>query len=135
MEDSSATLQTLKALREAGIEISLDDFGTGYSSMSYLKRLPLNNLKVDQSFVRGLPNDADNLSIVRAIVSLAKNLGFTVTAEGIETFEQALLLKHLACDMLQGYYFSKPVSADDIPALLARHWPLDEPESETRRGA
>ena len=85
MEDSGATLATLEALSAHGVQIALDDFGTGYSSMSYLKRMPLNNLKVDQSFVQGLPHDRDNHAIVRAILSLAKNLGFSVTAEGVET--------------------------------------------------
>jgi diguanylate cyclase (GGDEF)-like protein len=126
MEDSEAGLNSLNALRALGVELSLDDFGTGYSSLSYLKRLPLNNLKVDQSFVRGLPADRESLAIVRAIVSLAKNLGFSVTAEGIETLEQARILQGLACETLQGYYISKPVLAEDIPALLARQWNMDQ---------
>ena len=127
MEDSATTLATLNSLREVGMELSLDDFGTGYSSLSYLKRLPLTNLKVDQSFVRGLPADKESLAIVRAIVSLAKNLGFTVTAEGVETIEQARILQGLSCETLQGYYFSKPVRAADIADLLDRRWTLDEP--------
>ncbi|MBM4131045.1 EAL domain-containing protein [bacterium] len=122
MEDNASTLAMLNALRGVGLELSLDDFGTGYSSLSYLKRLPLTNLKVDQSFVRGLPADQENLAIVRAIVSLAKNLGFTVTAEGIETQEQAGLLREMACDTLQGYYISKPIAAGELPPLLARRW-------------
>ena len=125
MEDSAATLATLQALRDGGMQIALDDFGTGYSSMSYLKRLPLNNLKVDQSFVSGLPDDTDSLAIVKAIVSLAKNLGFTVTAEGVETLDQASILKGLDCETLQGYYFSKPIPGNDIVAILARRWPID----------
>ena len=126
MENSITTLATLNALRTIGIQLSLDDFGTGYSSLCYLQRMPLNNLKIDQSFVRGLPTDQDSLAIVRAIVSLAKNMGFTITAEGIETLEQARMLHALACDTLQGFYFSKPVPAADIPALLARHWRVGE---------
>jgi diguanylate cyclase (GGDEF)-like protein len=126
MEDSAATLATLHALRRIGMQIALDDFGTGYSSLSYLKRLPLNNLKVDQSFVSGLPADKESLAIVRAIVSLAKNLGFSLTAEGIETLEQAHILRDLACETLQGYYFSKPVSAEAVPALLTRQWRLEK---------
>jgi diguanylate cyclase (GGDEF)-like protein/PAS domain S-box-containing protein len=126
MEDSAATLATLHALRALGIQLSLDDFGTGYSSLSYLQRLPLNNLKIDKSFVRGLPTDKDSLSIVRAIVSLAKNMGFTLTAEGIETLEQARLLRGLACETLQGYYISKPVPAADILVMLAQHWNVGE---------
>jgi predicted signal transduction protein with EAL and GGDEF domain len=126
MEDSATTLATLQAMRRVGVQLSLDDFGTGYSSLSYLKRLPLNNLKVDQSSVRGLPADRESLAIVRAIVSLAKNLGFTVTAEGIETLEQASILHGLACETLQGYYISKPVPAEAIPALLARQWQVEQ---------
>ena len=122
MEHSEATLRTLSGLRALGLQLSLDDFGTGYSSLSYLKRLPLNNLKVDQSFVRGLPADRESLAIVRAIVGLAKNLGFTVTAEGIETIEQARLLEGFSCEMLQGYYISRPVPAGEIAALLVRQW-------------
>lgn len=125
MEDWHSTQATLDALRAMGVRLSLDDFGTGYSSLSYLKRLPLNTLKVDQSFVRGLPADQDNLAIVRAIVALARNLGFSVTAEGIETLDQARLLSELECETLQGFHFSEPVPAADIPALLTRHWSLD----------
>ena len=125
MDDCDTTLATLHALRKAGVQLSLDDFGTGYSSMSYLTRLPLNMIKVDQSFVRGLPDDGDSLAIVRAIVSLAKNLGFSVTAEGVETLEQARILHSLSCETLQGYYFSKPVPASSITALLDKQWLLD----------
>lgn len=130
MEDSSATLATLEAIHIRGIQISLDDFGTGYSSMSYLKRMPLNNIKVDQGFVRGLPHDRDNHAIVRAILSMAQNFGFSVTAEGVETLEQAEVLKNMGCDLLQGYYFSKPVPAADIPGLLIRQWLIGEPEPD-----
>jgi diguanylate cyclase (GGDEF)-like protein/PAS domain S-box-containing protein len=127
MDDNANTLKTLNAFRDLGLQLSLDDFGTGYSSLSYLKRLPLNNLKVDQSFVRGLPADRESLAIVRAIVALAKNLGFTVTAEGIETIEQAGILVDFECDILQGYFISKPVAAEETIALLERHWTLAEP--------
>jgi diguanylate cyclase (GGDEF)-like protein/PAS domain S-box-containing protein len=124
MEDGGATLATLEALRAAGVRVALDDFGTGYSSMSYLKRMPLNNLKIDRSFVAGLPNDGEDLAIVRAILSMASSMGFRVTAEGVETVEQAQVLRDMACTSLQGYYFSRPVPAAEIPALLNRHWPL-----------
>jgi diguanylate cyclase (GGDEF)-like protein/PAS domain S-box-containing protein len=123
MEEGGATLATLEALRGAGVRVALDDFGTGYSSMSYLKRMPLNNLKIDRSFIEGLPDDGEDLAIVRAILSMARSMGFSVTAEGVETGEQAQMLKDMACDLLQGYYFSRPVPAVEISALLARQWP------------
>ena len=127
MEDTVATLATLHAFRNSGVRIALDDFGTGYSSLSYLKRMPLSSLKVDQSFVTGLPGDAENLAIVRAILAMADSLGLSVTAEGVETLEQAQALKAMACKFLQGFFFSKPVVAADVPAQLARHWTLDAP--------
>jgi diguanylate cyclase (GGDEF)-like protein/PAS domain S-box-containing protein len=134
MECNEANLQTLYALQDTGITIALDDFGTGYSSMSYLKRLPLNHIKVDQSFISGLPGSKDSLAIVRAIISLAKNLDFTVTAEGVETVEQALLLKDMQCDKLQGFYFSEPVLASVIPALLNRRWDIESMTSLLDQG-
>lgn len=120
MADDDATHSTLDALRALGIDIALDDFGTGYSSLSYLKRLPLSKLKIDRSFVSGLPDDADNLAIVRAILALARHLGFCITAEGVETPAQASLLGELEADSLQGYLFSRPVPADEIEALARR---------------
>ncbi|MDY6984547.1 MAG: EAL domain-containing protein, partial [Pseudomonadota bacterium] len=125
MDSDDATLQILHALRAMGLSIALDDFGTGYSSMSYLKRLPLTHLKVDRSFINGLPDSKDSLAIVRAILSMARNLGFTVTAEGVESAAQGLVLIELECDMLQGYYFSEPVPAEDVPPLLHRRWNAD----------
>lgn len=126
MADDDATYATLDALRTLGIDIALDDFGTGYSSLSYLKRLPLGKLKIDRSFVSGLPDDADNLAIVRAILALARHLGFCITAEGVETPAQARLLGELEADSLQGYLFSRPVPATEIEALARRRW---SPES------
>ncbi len=120
MDDDAATDATLAALRALGIGIALDDFGTGYSSLSYLKRLPLGKLKIDRSFVSGLPDDVDNLAIVRAILALARHLGFSITAEGVETSAQATLLGELDADSLQGYLFSRPVPAADVEALARR---------------
>ncbi|MCG5502003.1 putative bifunctional diguanylate cyclase/phosphodiesterase, partial [Ectothiorhodospira lacustris] len=122
MDERVTTLQTLRELHELGLKFSLDDFGTGYSSMSYLKRLPLHNLKVDRSFVSGLPHDNESLAIIRAIISLGESLGFTVTAEGVETMEQAQMLSRQCCHTLQGYYFSQPIAPDQIPALFGRNW-------------
>jgi diguanylate cyclase (GGDEF)-like protein/PAS domain S-box-containing protein len=120
LSDDATTLASLSALRACGVQISLDDFGTGYSSLSYLRRMPLDNLKIDRSFIRNLPADASDLAIVRAILSIADTLGFSVTAEGVETHEQALALTRMRCDMLQGYHVGRPVAAADIPAELAR---------------
>ncbi len=125
MEDTAATLATLNALRGHGVRIALDDFGTGYSSLSYLKRMPLSNLKVDRSFVSGLPHDGESQAIVRAVLAMAGSLGLNVTAEGVETLEQAQALHSMGCGALQGYLFSRPVPAARIPALLAQGWSLD----------
>jgi diguanylate cyclase (GGDEF)-like protein len=120
MEDSAATMATMKTLRDIGIRIALDDFGTGYSSMSYLKRMPLDTLKIDRSFISGLPRDRESQAIVRAILSLAKSLGFRVTAEGVETVEQVDMLREMACDNLQGFHFSRPVPPGEILPMIDR---------------
>jgi diguanylate cyclase (GGDEF)-like protein/PAS domain S-box-containing protein len=120
MADDGATLATLNALRDCGVQFALDDFGTGYSSLSYLRRMPLNNVKIDRSFVMGLPHDGGNLAIVRAILSMADSLGYSVTAEGVETDEQARALTDMRCDLLQGYFIGRPVAAAEIPAELRR---------------
>ena len=112
-------IATLQALCHAGVSVALDDFGTGYSSMSYLRKMPLNTLKIDRRFVMALPGEDKDRAIVRAILSLAKSLDFSVTAEGVETLEQAQTLNDMDCNSLQGYYFSKPIPAADIPALLS----------------
>ena len=130
MADNPATMAILNAFRDCGVRFALDDFGTGYSSLSYLKRMPLSNLKVDRSFVSGLPDDSENRAIVRAILAMADSLGLSVTAEGVETLEQAQALKTMACSVLQGYYFSKPVPAAAIPELLSRRWVLDAAEPQ-----
>ena len=120
MADDGATLATLNALRDSGVQFALDDFGTGYSSLSYLRRMPLNNVKIDRSFIKDLPHDSGNLAIVRAILSIADSLGFSVTAEGVETREQAGALAGMQCDLLQGYLIGRPVAAAALPAELAR---------------
>ena len=126
MEDTAVTMETLKAFRGAAVHIALDDFGTGYSSLSYLKRMPLGHLKIDKSFVSGLPADGDSLAIVQAILAMANSLGLSVTAEGVETLAQAQVLKSMKCASLQGYFFSQPVAAEEITTLLSKRWLLDE---------
>ena len=125
MENSAATIAVLQALRRHGVRIALDDFGTGYSSLSYLTRMPISNLKIDRSFISGLLDGGDNAAIVRAVLAMAHSLGMRVTAEGVETLAQALALKAMACDSLQGIYFSRPVAAECLPGLLRQGWVLD----------
>ncbi|WP_144156438.1 putative bifunctional diguanylate cyclase/phosphodiesterase [Paraburkholderia sp. BCC1885] len=111
MSDSDTVLPILSALSNMGVRISVDDFGTGYSSLSYLKRFPLHNLKIDRSFVAGLPDHRDSIAITQAVVAMAHSLGMNVTAEGVETAEQASFLRSIECDKQQGYLFSRPVAA------------------------
>lgn len=116
MEDPAAALTLLERLRDLGVRLAIDDFGTGYSSLARLKRLPVNKLKLDQSFVRGLPNDPDDAAIAGAVIALGHSLGLTVLAEGIETTAQVDFLRSLGCDAGQGYHFGRPLA----PELLAR---------------
>jgi diguanylate cyclase (GGDEF)-like protein len=120
MHDADATLGTLSALDRMGVALSVDDFGTGYSSLAYLKRFPVNKLKIDRSFIRDLETDLDDQAIASTIVSMGRNLRMTVLAEGVETFEQLTLLRNMDCDMAQGYYFSRPLPADEITDLLRK---------------
>jgi diguanylate cyclase (GGDEF)-like protein len=117
-EDSLPVLHKLKAL---GISIALDDFGTGYSSLAYLKRMPLDELKIDRSFVNGLPLDTENAAIVRAVVAMAASLGLKVVAEGVETPEQAVFLASIGCHMCQGWLFSRALPEDTFTSLLQQH--------------
>ena len=109
-EEAARTLEFLSAL---GVGLAIDDFGTGYSSLSYLKRFPLDSLKIDRSFVRDLTTDVDDATITRAVISMAHNLSLRVIAEGVETEAQLAFLAEHGCDQIQGYYFSRPLSADD----------------------
>ena len=116
MEDLERGLQVLEAIRDIGVSVSIDDFGTGYSSLSYLKKSPISELKIDQSFLRGFPANDEDTAIVRAIIALAHSLDLYVTAEGVETQEQVNGLRNISCELLQGYYFSKPLAFDDFKA-------------------
>ena len=118
MQDLEQTAVTLEALADIGVTVSMDDFGTGYSSLSYLKRLPIDVLKIDQSFVRDITSDADDASIVHAIIAMAHSLGIKVIAEGVETAEQLAFLRQHACDGMQGYYISRPVPPEKFIELL-----------------
>ena len=120
IQDTEATSEVLRELKDMGVQIALDDFGTGYSSLSHLKRFPIDTLKIDQSFVRDLTTDADDASIVNAVISMGKSLKMRVVAEGVETPEQLASLKHRGCPEAQGYYFSRPVVAGELVQLLRR---------------
>lgn len=118
MKSAEYTTQVLQTLRSMGIQIALDDFGIGYSSLLYLKRFPVNSLKIDRSFIQDIDTEPEGGSIARAILGLAKNLQYTVVAEGVETAEQLNFLKKLQCDQMQGYIFSKPLPAEGITKML-----------------
>jgi diguanylate cyclase (GGDEF)-like protein len=118
MRDDPKMLDRLDALKKIGVRLAIDDFGTGYASLSYLKRLPVDCLKIDRSLIKGVGFDNEDTAIIRAVVTLARTLGITVTAEGVETTEQLSQLRALGCEQGQGYYFARPVSADRVPELL-----------------
>lgn len=119
MENVEAIIPMLQTVRGLGVEIAVDDFGTGYSSLAYITRLPINDLKIDRSFVVGMTENQDSLIIVNSVISLAHSLRLNVVAEGVETEEQAALLLKLGCDEMQGYLFSQPVPPDKVPGLLS----------------
>ena len=116
-EQTEATLNDLKAL---GVRFAMDDFGTGYSSLSYIRRFPFDKIKIDQSFVRDLSDNPESMAIVRAVTNLCRDLGMQTTAEGVETEENAAILRSLGCDTAQGYYFGRPMRAGDTLALFDR---------------
>jgi diguanylate cyclase (GGDEF)-like protein len=129
MENVNANLDLLHSLQAAGIHLSIDDFGTGYSSMSYLKRFPIDQLKIDRSFVHDVPGDGE--AIATAIIAMAHSLGLTVVAEGVETADQLAFLREAGCDIMQGYYFARPMPVAELTALLRQRrtdWhPLAQP--------
>ena len=118
MQDIEANIKKLKIIRDMNIEVAIDDFGTGYSSLSYIAKLPVNVLKIDRAFIVNMTTNADDLSIVSAIISLAHSLHLRVIAEGVETHEQANLLRELKCDEIQGYLFSPGVITAKIEEFL-----------------
>jgi diguanylate cyclase (GGDEF)-like protein len=129
MQGGETATGTLEALKKLGVRLAIDDFGTGYSSLAYLKRFPVDTLKVDRSFVDGLGRDAQDGAIVRSVVALAKALDLNVTAEGIETPAQQAQLALLGCDFGQGYLLGRPVPAEQAEELLLAHYPVAAPSA------
>ncbi len=125
MADAEEAIKKMHKLKELGVKFSVDDFGTGYSSLSYMKHMPIDMLKIDRSFVLDIMANDDDRSIITAIITMAHSLGIEVIAEGVEERDQLDLLLSLGCDKLQGYYFSKPVSAAENTEKLASGACLD----------
>ncbi len=120
MQNTEYVIDTFNRIKQLGLKLAIDDFGTGYSSLSNLKRLPLDKIKIDQSFVRDLPDDLDDAAIANAIYAMAGSLGFSVIAEGVETQAQADFLSAMGCKEGQGYLYSKPVTATEFSKLLTK---------------
>lgn len=118
MINPEEAIKVLHAIHELGIELAIDDFGTGYSSLAYLKRLPIDKLKIDQEFIRGLPDDEEDAEITKAVIALAKSLNLKVIAEGVETKEQKDFIVENGCENIQGFYYSKPVPFNEFEAIL-----------------
>jgi EAL domain-containing protein (putative c-di-GMP-specific phosphodiesterase class I) len=118
MSDPDQTVRTLLALSEAGVGLAIDDFGTGYSSLAYLKRFPLDVLKIDRSFVRDVTTDSSDAAIVKTIIGLARHFGLRVIAEGAEDEQQLLFLRANGCRLVQGFHIARPVPAAEVPALV-----------------
>ncbi len=131
----NVTRSWLERASTLGIGLTVDDFGTGYSSLSGLKRFPVDTLKIDRSFVRGLPGDAEDAALVEAIVAMARSLGLRVAAEGVETSAQLAFLRELGCELVQGYLFSRPVAAEQVPELARRLTALHRAEAKEAVGA
>jgi EAL domain-containing protein (putative c-di-GMP-specific phosphodiesterase class I) len=119
LRDDSSTLTTLHRLRQKGVRIALDDFGTAFASLSYLRSFPFDTIKIDRSFVRDLPERADCVAIIEAVVSLARKLDMRSVAEGVETSEQLTAVTTSGCDEVQGYFFNRPMPASEISKVLA----------------
>jgi EAL domain-containing protein (putative c-di-GMP-specific phosphodiesterase class I) len=119
MRDPDRVVALLRELRQIGVRVSIDDFGTGHSSLAYLKRFPVDSLKIDHSFIAGVPDDLGDVAITHAVIGMAHNLGMKVIAEGVETKVQRDFLAAQGCDEYQGYFFSAPLSAEETLALLS----------------
>ncbi len=121
MKDTKKSIRILQQLKDMGVSLAIDDFGTGYSSLSHLKRFPINKLKIDQSFIRDLPFDEEDVILSKSVISLAKNMGMDVIAEGVETQQQKDFLLENGCHYIQGYYYSKPIPANEMQEFLEKN--------------
>jgi EAL domain-containing protein (putative c-di-GMP-specific phosphodiesterase class I) len=121
MQNPEQAARLLAQLQEMGVKLAMDDFGTGYSSLAYLKRFPVDAIKIDRSFIQGLPGDEEDATITQAVIAMAHSLRLRTIAEGVETAEQLAFLERLGCDEIQGYYFSKPLPFAEVERLLAAH--------------
>ncbi len=119
MKEAESNIVTLGSLKEMGVLLSIDDFGTGYSSLSYLNRFPVDSLKIDKSFISDITENPGSAAITRTIITMSDSFGLNVVAEGVETAEQYAFLKKNGCDEIQGYYFTKPLSAEEFSEYVA----------------
>lgn len=135
MDNVEAIIPILQTVRGLGVQIAVDDFGTGYSSLAYIARLPIQDLKIDRSFVVGMTRNPDSLAIVRSVISLAHSLRLKVVAEGVESEERAALLLELGCDEMQGYLISRPTPSDLVPELIRQLQRATRDEPAGKRSA
>ena len=133
MQDAKLAVATMLELQGLGVQISIDDFGVGYSSLSALKTFPIARLKIDKSFIDGLPNDEHDKAVASAVISLGQKLRLRVIAEGVETPEQIAYLRANNCDEIQGYCYSKPIEAHEMAALLAERGLTPAPAGQAQR--
>ncbi|MEH6826187.1 MAG: EAL domain-containing protein [Motiliproteus sp.] len=118
LDSGTTILAMVNELKELGVRLSIDDFGTGYSSLSYLKKFPFDVLKIDRSFVNGVTENSEDAALTQAVISMAQGLGFKVVAEGVETAEQLRFLRERGCDIMQGFYFSRPLPVAEYGLFL-----------------
>ncbi len=123
MHNPARMIAVLAKIKNLGVRLAIDDFGTGYSSLAQIKHFPIDTLKVDRSFIRNIPKDAEDKAITEAIIAMGRTLSLTVVAEGVETIEQMNFLEDHSCDEMQGYYFSKPIVPEQFADLLRNHVP------------
>ena len=127
MHNPTLMISVLAEIKKTGVSLAIDDFGTSYSSLAQIKHFPFDTLKVDRSFIRNISENAEDMAIAKAIISMGKSLSLTVVAEGVETVEEMNFLKENSCDEMQGYYFSKPIAPEDFADLLRKHSTVTAP--------